>query len=174
MKRIGFVPAIIFASLLQGCIHSFSMHSMDGEVLSGKYRFGQEGKGVLRVVGTDGEVLAGNFLQVGSKAFVESYRETFGGGSIVVVGPDASAYGNAFGGAFAGAYAPTGSVHGETFNKASGESKIVVAGPRFYWTASLKGNRGTTMACYFIGSSYTGGGFGRCKSGVGKEYSLEF
>ena len=174
MKRLIFVPLALSLFVLPACIHSISMYSMDGEVLNGNYRFAREGTGLIKVIGSDGEVLTGNFARVGSTTFVESFKKTFGSGSIIVYGPDASAYENAFGGAFASSYAPSGSAYGDTFKSASGNSGTVVAGPRFYWTASLRGNRGTTMGCYFIESSYTGHGFGRCKSNTGKEYSVEF
>jgi hypothetical protein len=160
--------------LLPACIHGLTMHSMDGETLSGKYRFAREGKGLIKVIRSDGEVLTGHFVTIGPKAFVESFKKAFGSGSIVVYGPDASAYGNAFGGTFASAHGTAGAAYGETFNTGSGQSTTVVTGPRFYWTAFLQGSGGTTMACFFIGSSYTGHGFGRCKSNMGKEYSVEF
>ena len=32
----------------------------------------------------------------------------------------------------------------------------------------------SVLGCYLIGSSYTGNGFGRCKSQSGKEYELIF
>jgi hypothetical protein len=150
------------------------MHSRDGEKLSGKYRFAREDTGLIQVINSDGEILDGNFIRVGRAAFVESYEKTFGRGSIAVDGPDVSRYGNAFGGMFFSSSALSDSAHGETFNSASGKSEIVVKGPLFYWTASLRGNRGSTMECYFIGSSYTGHGFGRCMSRTGKEYSVEF
>ncbi len=150
------------------------MHSRDGEQLSGRYRFAREGAGLIQVIGSDGELLNGNFVRVGRTTFTESYEKTFGRGSIAVDGPDVSRYSNAFGGLFFSSSALTDSAYGETFNSASGKSEIVVKGPLFYWTASLQGDRGSSMGCFLVGSSYTGHGFGRCKSRIGKEYSVEF
>jgi hypothetical protein len=151
-----------------------SLHSIDGEMVSGRYRFAREGTGLIQVFGPDGELLSGKFSQVSRAGFVESYKKIFGSGSITVYGPDVSAYGGGFGAAFVGSYTPRETAHGESFNKASGKSSIAVRGPFFYRKASLRGDRGTIMECYFIGSSYTGHGFGRCKSDKGKEYSVEF
>ena len=67
-----------------------------------------------------------------------------------------------------------GRAFGETFDSARSGSEIEVRGPLFYWTASLRGDQGTTMGCFLIGSSYTGHGFGKCKSNAGNEYSVEF
>jgi hypothetical protein len=150
------------------------MHSTDGEKLSGRYRFAREDTGLIQVMGSDGEVLNGTFERVARTTFVEGYEQTFGRGSIVVEGPYASAYGNAFEGFFGSSRARADAAYGETFNRAYGNSEITVRGPLFYWTASLQGDRGTTMACYFIGSSYTGGGFGRCRNHMGNDYSVEF
>lgn len=174
MKRVVFVPLALSLFILPACIHGLSMYSMDGEKLSGRYRFARENTGLIQVTGSDGEVLNGKFVNVGRATFVESYQRTFGVGSIAVDGPDISPYGNAFGGIFGRSYALTDAARGQTFNSAAGSSETVVRGPLFYWTVSLRGDRGTTMGCYFIGSSYTGRGFGRCKSNTGKEYSIEF
>jgi hypothetical protein len=111
-------------------------------------------------------------VRVGRSSFVDSYKKTFGSGTIVVDGPDLPGY--AFGGLFGNSYALTDAAYGETSSDLSGNSAILVKGPLFYWTASLRGDKGTTMGCYFIGSSYTGHGFGRCKSHTGKEYSSQF
>jgi hypothetical protein len=173
------MKGFIFASLvslfiLSACVHSLNIRSDDGEKLTGHYRFARENSGLIRMVGAGGEVLAGNFVTVGRATFVEDYTTTFGGGSIMVDGPDVSAYGNAFGGVFSSSHSLAVSAYGENFNSASGTAESGVRGPLFYWTASLQGDKGTSMGCYFIGSSYTGHGFGRCKTHTGKEYSAEF
>jgi hypothetical protein len=173
MTRLILTMALSMA-VLPACIHSMSMRSADGESLSGQYRFSSETTGLIRIIGGDGEVLTGKFVTVGRGAFVESYRNTFGTGSIIVDGPDVSGYGNPFGGIFGGSHALTDSAYGETFDITAGNFETGVRGPLFYWTASLRGNKGTTIGCHFIGSSYTGHGFGRCKNHTGKEYTLEF
>ena len=127
----------------------------------------------MRLLGPDGEVLSGEFVAVGRRDFVARYENSFGLGSIALETPDVSAYGNAFGSRFASSHALIESAHGEVFRD-SGPSPIAVSGPLFYWTAGLKGDRGTTLRCYFIGSRYTGGGFGRCKGDTGEEYTAEF
>jgi hypothetical protein len=153
-----------------GCVHSLRMHSMDGEHLKGRYRFAHDDTGLIQVTASDGEILAGSFVRVGRRSFVESYRKTFGGDSIAVDGPDISAHGNVFSGLLVGSATLADVAYGESFDR----SKIVVKGPLFYWTALLRGNKGTSMGCYFIGSSNTGSGFGRCRSHAGKEYNAEF
>lgn len=142
--------------------------------MRGWYRFAREDKGLMQVTGTTGEFLSGRFAQVGRTTFIESYEKTFGRGSITVAGLDASPYGHFSGGMFASSYAITGSAYRELSGKDSAGSAIGVKGPLFYWTALLRGDRGTTMACYFIGSSYTNHGFGNCKSHTGEEYSAKF
>jgi len=150
------------------------MHSRDGEKLSGQYRFAREGRGMIQIAGSGGEILNGKFVTVDRQTFIVNYEKTFGSGSIAVDGPDLSPYGNAFGGIFGNSSTLVDAAYGETFNSASGNSTKAVSGPLFYWTASLSGERGTIMGCYLIGSSYTGRGLGRCKSQTGKEYSVEF
>jgi hypothetical protein len=170
IKRSFLVVPALALLICSGCVHSLRMHSMDGEELSGRYRFAHEDTGLIQVVASDGEMLAGSFVRVGRASFVESYRRAFGGDSIVVDGPDISAHGNVFSGVLVGSSTLADFAYGETYNK----SRILVKGPLFYWTASLRGDRGSSMGCYFIGSSYTGSGFGRCKNHTGKEYSAEF
>ena len=150
------------------------MRSADGERLAGKYRFARDNTGLIQVTAEDGEVLAGKFTTVGRATFVENYNKTFGRGSIAVEGPDVSGYGNPFGGPFGSSHGLTDFAYGETSKSGSGNSGSGIKGPLFYWTASLQGDKGATMGCYFIGSSYTGHGFGRCKSHTGKEYMVEF
>jgi hypothetical protein len=163
------VPALALL-VGSGCVHSLRMHSMDGEKLSGRYRFAHDDTGLIQVMASNGEILAGSFVRVGRASFVESYRKAFGGESIIVDGPDLSAYGNVFSGVLVGSSTLADVAYGESFDK----SKILIKGPLFYWTALLRGDRGSSMGCYFIGSSYTGRGFGRCKNHTGKEYSAEF
>ena len=146
---------------------------MDGEKLSGRYRFARQDTGLIQVIAADGELLHGKFIRVGRTNFIESYEKAFGRGSIIAEGPDISGYGNAFAGMFGSSSALTDAAYGETFNRARG-SGIAVSGPLFYWTASLSSTQGKALACYLLGSSYTGHGFGRCKSHTGKEYSVEF
>jgi hypothetical protein len=150
------------------------MRSSDGETWSGEYRFAHENTGLIRVITKDGEILLGKFITVGRANFVERYTDIFGSGSIATDGPDASGYGNAFAGAFGGSATLTDFAYAETSGNASGRAGTVIKGPLFYWTASLQGDRGTTMACCYVGSSQTGHGFGRCKSHTGEEYTVQF
>lgn len=173
-QGIGLISLAMSLFVLSACVHSLSLYSMDGEKLSGRWRFSRENNGVVEVTGSNGEVLNGKFATVERATFVESYQKTFGTGSIRVDGPDLSSYGNSLAAIFGSSAALTDSAHGETFNPDSDKGDIGVNGPLFYWIASLRGDRKATMECFFIGSSYTGGGFGRCKSHTGKEYSLEF
>jgi hypothetical protein len=174
MKQLISIPLALSLSFLSACTHNLSMRSSDGERWNGEYRFARENTGLIRVRAEDGEVLMGKFITVGRWTFVESYKNTFGIGSIATESPDASAYGNLFAGALGGFRTPTDFAFTEPFDSASGNSETAIRGPLFYWTASLQGDRGATMGCYFIGSSYTGHGFGRCKSHTGKEYTVQF
>jgi len=167
------VPLALSISFLSACTNSLSMRSSDGETWSGEYRFARENTGLIRVRAKDGEILLGKFITVGRATFVESYRNTFGSESIVAEGPDTSGYGNPFVGAFRGS-ALTDLAYAEASDSGSNNSGTAIKGPLFYWTASLQGDKGATMECYFIGSSYTGHGFGKCKSDMGKEYTVQF
>lgn len=158
--------------MASACVHSLSMRSKDGEELSGRYRFARENTGLMEVIGSDSEILRGKFVRVGRGSFVDLYQQTFGRESIRVDGPDLPAY--AFSGLLGSSYALADAAYGETFENLSGNSEIMVKGPLFYWIGSLRGDKGTIMGCYFIGSSNTGHGFGTCKSHTGKEYSARF
>ncbi|MGE5301852.1 MAG: hypothetical protein ACM3TN_00905 [Alphaproteobacteria bacterium] len=172
MKREIALAISLF--LLTACVHSLTLHSKDGQTLTGRYRFGAGDSGLIQVTGPGDEILNGRFVRVARATFVESYKKTFGRGAIAVYGPDTAAYGNPFAGVFGSPSVLSDVAHGETFDPGVGASEVTVRGPLFYWTASLRGNQGTTMECYLIGSSYTGHGFGKCKSEAGYEYSVEF
>jgi hypothetical protein len=172
-KPLFFLSLTAYLWLLSACVYTLSMHSMDGEKLSGRYRFARENTGLIQVTASDGELLHGKFIRVGRSDFIESYEKTFGRGTIIAEGPDISSYGNAFAGMFGSSSVLADAAYGEVFNSAPG-STVAVRGPLFYWTASLSSSQGHALACYFLGSSYTGHGFGRCKSRTGKEYSVEF
>ena len=150
------------------------MHSLDGERLDGRWRFAREGTGLIQVMGSEGEVLVGAFKPVPRRMFFESYQKTFGGGSIDADGPDLSEFGNVFGGLLGNSSSLADVAYGENYNQGSGKPLHVVKGPLFFWTASLQGDRRTTMQCFLIGSSSTGHGLGRCKDRTGKEFTVEF
>jgi hypothetical protein len=173
MKLFVLVPLLSLLTL-PGCIHGINLRSTDGETLRGRYRFAREHQGLIQITQLSGEILFGTFTQVGRGAFVEGYEKTFGSGSISVAGLDASPYGHLSGGPFASSYGLTGSAYREMPVNTLTKSVTALNGPLFYWMASLRGDRGTTMACYFIGSSYTNHGFGSCKSHTGEEYSADF
>ncbi len=167
--------ASIFALIsLNSCVNRLSMHSLDGERLDGKWRQAREGSGLIQVAGSAGEMLVGSFKPVPREFFFESYQKTFGGGTIDADGPDVSEFGNAFAGMLGTSSTLADVAYGENYNIASGKTTHVVMGPLFYWMASLRGDKRTTMQCFLIGSSYTGHGLGRCKGDAGKEYTLEF
>lgn len=153
-----------------GCMHSWSIHAKDGETLTGHWRFGREDMGIMRIIGSEGEVLTGQFSRVGQRAFVENYEKTFGRGTIMRDGPAMSN----FGGLVITSTTQMDVAYGENFDRESGNGRTLVAGPLFYWTTNLQGNKGSKLVCYLIGSSYTGHGFGRCKNHYGKEYSALF
>ncbi len=174
MKALIVLPSLLSLLVFPGCIHGLSLRSTEGEIWRGRYRFAREDSGLMQVTGANGELLSGKFAQVGRTSFIESYEKTFGKGSITLAGLDASPYGHLSGGIFANSYAVTGSAYREVPENAAPGSAGTVRGPLFYWTALLRGDKGTTMACYFIGSSYTNHGFGSCKSHTGEEYGAKF
>jgi len=173
-RRCATVPLLMSCLLVPGCIHAVRLRSEDGETLHGRYRFARENTGLIQVTQGNGERLSGRFVEVSRTAFVESYEKTFGSGSISVAGLDKSPYGHLSGGLFASSYGLTGLAYRQVADAKAKTPATVLKGPLFYWTASLQGDRGTTMDCYFIGSSYTSHGFGSCKSHTGKEYGADF
>jgi hypothetical protein len=172
MRLLGAALALCLF-FLTGCVHPLTMHSKDGQRLSGRYRFARNDSGLIQVTGAKGEVFHGRFLRVARSAFIENYEKLFGRGSIAVSEPELRGA-NPFAGVFGSSSTIADSAYGESFDRAPGKSELAVRGPLIYWTASLWGDRGTTMGCYLIGSSYTEHGFGRCKSNAGSEYSVEF
>src|ERR1051325_9027064 len=160
--------------VLAGCVHKLTMHSRSGDTLAGRYRFARENTGLIEIPFGKDEVLSGRFITVSRADFVAAYTGAFGTGSIAVDGPDVSSYGNPFTRMLASSHNLGGSSYGETFSSGSTTTETSVKGPLFYWPASLRGNRETSLTCFFIGSAYTGRGFGRCKSHAGEEYTAEF
>jgi hypothetical protein len=173
-KPLLLAVSVISAWILCACAHPLSLHSADGERLDGKWRFARNGTGVMQLLNTDGEVISGRFEEVARRRFAENYERTFGPGTIALYGPDLSSYGNPFSGLLGRSSAVTEVAEGENIAGVTGKPPPAVSGPLFYWTAALLGDRGTFLECYFIGSSYTGRGFGRCKSAAGKHYAVEF
>ena len=169
-REIALAVSLFF---LSACVYDLRMHSKDGEKLTGRYRFAAEDSGLIQVFGPGEELLNGRFIRVARATFVEGYEKAFGRGSVAVYEPDLSD-GIPFAGMFGSASAFPDSAYGESFDKAREKSEMTVRGPLFYWSASLTGNRGTKMGCYLIGSSYTGHGFGKCKTDAGQEYTVEF
>ena len=169
----GRIALILAFLLLAGCVHKLRMHAKDGQTFAGRYRFGAGDSGLIQVTGPGGELLSGRFTRISRADFVDSYHTAFGLGSIAVYGPEMSDK-SPFAGMFGSSSALPDSAHGESFNSSGEKSEISVHGPLFYWNASLVGERGTKMVCYLIGSSYTGHGFGKCKSDPGPEYTVEF
>lgn len=174
-RRIYFrIPSILSLMILSSCVNHLTMHSLDGERLDGRWRLAREGNGLIQVAGSAGEVLIGTFKPVPRGIFFEDYQKIFGDGTIDADGPDLSEFGNAFAGMFGNSSTLADVAYGENYDTASGKPAHVVTGPLFYWMASLRGDKRTTMQCFLIGSSYTGHGLGRCKGDAGKEYTLEF
>lgn len=173
MKPLSWLLVGLSLFVLAGCVYPLTLRSRDGATLNGNYHFAHQHTGYIRLLSPDGEILSGQFAGIGRRDFVARYEKTFGRGTVSLETPDVSAYGNAFGSRFASSHALIESAHGEIFRD-SGAFPVAVSGPLFYWTATLKGDRGAMLTCYFIGSQYTGGGFGRCKDDNSKEYTAEF
>jgi hypothetical protein len=174
-RRIYFCSALILSlMILSSCVNRLTMHSLDGERLDGRWRQAREGNGLIQVAGSAGELLIGTFKPVPRRIFFEGYQKAFGDGSIDAEGPDLSEFGNAFAGMLGSSSTLADVAYGENFNAAADKMTHVVMGPLFYWVATLRGDKRTTMQCFLIGSSYTGHGLGRCKGAAGKDYTLEF
>jgi hypothetical protein len=154
-----------------GCTHRLTMRAKDGETLDGRWRSGSEGTASMQVMSIDGEMLVGILTPIPRRAFFENYQTIFGVGAIAAETPDLSAYGQAFL-VLPGTANPLAEiVYGEGFETPGGHS---VAGPLFYWTAHLQGDRRTSMQCFLIGSTHSSRGLGRCKGDGGKEYTVRF
>lgn len=173
-RSISVIALLLITILLGSCVHRLTMHSRDGEKLDGRWRFGREGGGLIEVFAADGETLIGTLEPVARRFFFEGYKKTFGSDSIAAAGPDVSAYGN-------GLWSPPGSAnplldtaYGENFNPAAPQSRRIISGPLFYWTAILQGDTRSHLQCFLIGSAHSARGLGRCKATSGKEYTVEF
>lgn len=174
MKPRNCLAVALLTMLFGACSHPVSMVSREGVTYDGRYRFGRDDGGLMRIYGPGNEVLVGPFARVGRTAFVESYEKSFGRGSIELDGPDLSRHGGSIGGMLGSTSSFHETAYADPVAAAAGRPSKSISGPLFYWVASLQGNRRTVMGCFLIGSSYTGGGFGRCKSQSGQEYNIEF
>ena len=170
-RNIFLVVVIAATLLLSACVHNVTMHARDGERLDGKWRFAREGSALIQVFSSDGEVLIGVLTPVARRAFFESYQTVFGRGAIAAETVDLSAYGQGFWVLPGTSNTLSDVVYGERFDAVSMQT---VAGPLFYWTANLQGDRRTLMQCFLIGSSHSARGLGRCMGATGKEYTVEF
>ena len=131
------------------------MYSLDGEVLKGEYTFTSRMKGNVNVARPDGgEVLTGEFTSVDERMFSYGYSQ-------------------AFGRAFATAYGLGGTATGSATANASGYGWRVSDSGRFHGMGFLRGPH-TVIQCFYVGSTRTNNGIGKCKSGDGKEYDLQF
>jgi len=150
------------------------MVSQDGITYGGRYRFGREDSGLMKIDGPDNEVLIGRFSRVGRTTFVESYEKIFGRGTIELDGPDLSRDAGSVSGILGSSSGFHETAYADPAAAAAGRTTKSITGPLFYWVASLQGDRRTVLGCFLIGSSYTGSGFGRCKSQAGQVYSIDF
>lgn len=174
LKRKFRIAPVCLLVWLSACTQPMTMYSVTGERLEGKWRYARDNSGLIQVMGPTGEVLVGSFKPVSRRAFFDRYEKIFGTGTVMADGPDVSAFGNAFAGMLGGSKTLVDAAYGENFNPAADNSSRVVAGPLFYWSANLQGDKRTTMHCLLFGSAYTGHGLGRCKETGGAEYTVEF
>jgi hypothetical protein len=174
MKSLRCYGVIAALMMLSGCSHQMTMKSLEGVTYDGRYRFGRDDSGLMQIYGPENEILIGRFVRVGRTHFVESYEKTFGRDTIALAGPDLSRHAGSLGGVIG----PTSGFHETAYADpaaaAEGKPTKSISGPLFYWVASLQGDRRTVLGCFLIGSSYTGGGFGRCKSQSGQIYDVDF
>lgn len=159
------------ALLQSGCAHKMTIRGRDGETLHGRWRMAREGRGLMQVVTGEGETLVGPLAPSARNRFFENYQAVFGHGAIAEANPDVSAYGHGFWVLPGTTNAIDDVVYGEIFGA---EAAQAVAGPLFYWTAHLEGDRRTSMRCFLIGSTRSNRGLGRCKASAGKEYTVQF
>ena len=164
----------ILALFLSACAYPMSMTSPEGEKFAGRYRFGREDSGLMQINGPENEILIGRFARVGRTNFVENYEKTFGRGTIELEGPDLSRHGGTIGGVLGTSSVFHETAYADPVAAAVGKPTKVISGPLFYWIASLQGDRRSVLGCFLIGSSYTGSGFGRCKSQTGREFRIDF
>jgi hypothetical protein len=135
--------------------HPITLYSLDGEILKGEYTFTRRMKGNVKVARPDtGEVLTGEFTSVDERTFAYSYNQAFG-----------RAFGTVFG--------PAGTAMGSAQASASGYSWGVSDSGRFQGMGFLHGQT-IVMQCFYVGSTRTNNGIGKCKSSQGKEYDLQF
>ena len=142
------ITVLITILLTIGCTHKLTMRAKDGEMLDGRWRSGSEGT-----------------------ASAGLRRCRISRGAIAAETADLSAYGQSFL-VLPGSANPLAEVvYGESFEATGAHS---VAGPLFYWTAHLQGDRRSSMQCFLIGSTHSSRGLGRCKGAGGKEYTVRF
>ncbi len=174
VKRWSYPIFILALIALNACSHPMRMKSPEGLTYDGRYRFGREDSGLMQIHGPENEILIGRFARVGRTAFVESYEKSFGKGTIELDGPDLSRHAGSLGGVFGLNSGFHETAYADPAAAAAGRPTKSISGPLFYWVASLQGDRRTVLGCFLIGSSYTGSGFGRCKSQSGQEYNIDF
>ncbi len=174
LNRSFGLALVCFLATLSACIQPMTMYSLSGERLEGKWRYARDNSGLIQVMGPAGETLVGSFKPVSRRMFFDRYEKIFGSGTVMADGPDVSAFGNAFAGMLGGSKTLVDAAYGENFNPAADKSSRIVAGPLFYWSANLQGDKRTTMHCLMVGSAYTGHGLGKCKETSGTEYTVEF
>lgn len=174
MKLLCNLGLILTLLILAGCSHPMTMKSPDGVTYGGRYRFARDDSGLMQIHGPENEVLLGRFDRVGRTAFVENYQKAFGRGTIELDGPDLSRHGGTIGGVLGSTSGFHETAYADPAAAAAGRPSKSITGPLFYWVASLQGDRRTVLGCFLIGSSYTGSGFGRCKSQNGQEYDIDF
>ena len=135
--------------------HAITIYALDGEVLKGEYSFTSRMKGNVKVARPDSsEVLTGEFTSVDERSFSYGYSQ-------------------AFGRAFGTAYGPGGTATGSATANASGYGWRVSDSGRFQGMGFIRGPH-TVMQCFYMGSTRTNNGIGKCKSSEGKEYDLQF
>ena len=135
--------------------HAITIYALDGEVLKGEYSFTSRMKGNVKVARPDSsEVLTGEFTSVDERSFSYGYSQ-------------------AFGRAFGTAYGPGETATGSATANASGYGWRVSDSGRFQGMGFIRGPH-TVMQCFYMGSTRTNNGIGKCKSSEAKEYDLQF
>src|SRR5205809_4382070 len=135
--------------------HAITIYALDGEVLKGEYSFTSCLKGNVKVARPDSsEVLTGEFTSVDERSFSYGYSQ-------------------AFGRAFGTAYDPGETATASATAIASGYGRRVSDSGRFEGMGFIRGPH-TVMQCFYMGSTRTNNGIGKCKSSEAKEYDLQF
>jgi hypothetical protein len=125
---------------------------------------------LVQLIGPGGDVLMGKLFRIARSNFIEGYQKTLGTDSIAVYGPAVSFSDKVFGGIFGSVGAQGRCLRTYVRRRRGRLPETRKRNPRLLdSTASLQGDNGSAIGCYFIRSVYTAQRLGGCKSDTGKD-----